>query len=341
MSSQALIKFTEQKIGSNQQLQSFVQEARKVANVIFPETVSFSDQYAKLGVEIVTVNINNSKEVYKNESGGYCMHLSKLNEIAKAAKIRVTDSRILERKTDDSGKVTFISHQVKVSYRTVSGEMIEEVFTGKYDYFRDSDKFNSEKQIKQRRSHAEALAESNALYRAFNKVLPQLSTSFSAPELAKPFLVPFVEDDMNAMIADLPAEDQIQLKKELTRKRMGLTEGIYPSASPQTQKPRPASSDTTESNPGSDQYNADDAQVIEEQSAQIPPEEQAKITAEEFRNSPQDIRTKKILDLVKETNYNDPNSVAITESRIEKQSLDNQITFIIKLLLLNTEEVPL
>jgi len=54
--SNALIKFTEQRIGSNQQLQSFVQEARKVANVIFPETLSFSDNHCKLGAEVVTVD---------------------------------------------------------------------------------------------------------------------------------------------------------------------------------------------------------------------------------------------------------------------------------------------
>ena len=322
--SSALVKLTEEKIGNNNQLQAFVQQAKAVANVIFPETLPFTDKYCRLGAEVVTVNAENDKHVYKNESGGYCLHLSKLNEIAKAAKIRVVGSRILERKTDETGRVTFISHEVSVQYRTVSNEMITESYTGKYDYFNDA-ATKSEGQTKSRRKHAEALAESNALTRAFNKVLPQLPQSFTKEDFKKPFLVPYVEEDKNALLSEFSPDEQKEIKKELARKKLGIMDTIYsPSIGrTQTENTAPASENTS---------NIQEANVIEEK-PMFTPEEKAKLDAETYKDSPQKERTEKILTLCKLKEMKNTNGSEITAAQIEKQTVENQIKFIEKLFL--------
>lgn len=317
-----IIEFTKQRIDNNNQLQTFVQQARTVANVIFPETLPFSDKYNKLGAEIVTVDAKNSNHVYKNESGGFCLHLSKLNEIAKAAKIRVIGSKILERKTDETGRVTFISHQVTVQYRTISGEMISESYTGKYDYFNDL-ATKSDGQTKSRRKHAEALAESNALYRAFNKVLPQLPQSFKEHEFSKPFLIPYVEEDKNAMLAEFTEEEQKQLKKELYRKRMGLVdEQMYPQ------------NNVAPALPESKNENISDANFTDLPQEQNGPSkaEQNKIIADEFRNVPQTERTTKIMNLIKLKGWKHPKGAIVTSTMIEKATIDDQINRIEEML---------
>lgn len=327
MANNSLMKFTERKIGDNNQLQIFVQEARSVANVIFPETLPFSDKYCKLGVEIVTIDPNNTNHIYKNESGGYCLHLSKLNEIAKAAKIRVVDSKILERRIDERGQVTFISHQVTVEYRTVTGEMIRESYTGKYDYFNDL-ATKKEGQVKSRRKHAEALAESNALTRAFNKVLPQLPQSFDMKDFSKPFLVPYVLDDKDALIKDLPPETQNKIQEDLARKRLGIADQIYNAPKPPiedaqiidetiTKQPQPPSNATTG----------------------ISKEEENKILANEFRQATQEERTEKILNLIKIKGWKHPQGVEVTAKMIEKASLNTQIARIEELLNMSNAEV--
>ena len=322
--SSALVKLTEEKIGNNNQLQQFVLQAKTVANVIFPETLPFTDKYCRLGAEVVTVNANNDKHVYKNESGGYCLHLSKLNEIAKAAKIRVVGSRILERKTDETGRVTFISHEVSVQYRTVSGEMITESYTGKYDYFNDL-ATKSDGQTKSRRKHAEALAESNALTRAFNKVLPQLPQSFKSSDFDKPFLIPYVEEDKNALLSEFSPDEQKEIKKELARKKLGIMDTIYsPSIGrTQTETTAPASETTS---------NIQEANVIEEK-PMFTPQEKAKMDAETYKDAPQKERTEKILVLCKLKEMKNTNGSEITAAQIEKQTVENQIKFIEKLFL--------
>lgn len=332
--SSALVKLTEEKIGNNNQLQQFVQQAKAVANVIFPETLPFTDKYCRLGAEIVTVDANNDKQVYKNESGGYCLHLSKLNEIAKAAKIRVVGSRILERKTDETGRVTFISHEVTVQYRTVSGEMITESYTGKYDYFNDA-ATKSEGQTKSRRKHAEALAESNALTRAFNKVLPQLPQSFTKEDFKKPFLIPYVEEDKNALLSEFSPEEQKEIKKELARKKLGIMDTIYSPSIGQKQIENTISAPEQTSN-------VQDATIIEEK-PMFTPEEKARLDAETYKDAPQKERTEKILTLYKLKGLRNPDGTEVTPAQVERNSIEKQLTVIEKLLLMPdvSQELPL
>lgn len=340
-----LVKFADKRISNNTELSTFLMEVKQNTICLFPETVQFVDPALKFGAAVVSVDLaldayGNNKDIYRNESGGYCLHLSKINEISQHAGIQIIDSKILERKVDQNGRVTFIEHQVRGRLRYVDGSIKEDVATGKYDYYRDREKYlkdgkPNEKQINSRRNHAEALAESNAKTRLYNKLNFKLPSSFTLDELKKPILVPFIIEDKDALLSELPKEDQIQLRKELARKRLGISNSIY------HQSPEP---ETVSYEVVSD----DDKKTPAYQPQQ--PEEvdlkaKNKIIAAEFKDSPQKERTDKVLNLVKLTNYNDPNGIAVTAARVEKQTVDNQIAFIEKLLNLQTElqsaEAPL
>jgi len=195
--------------------------------------------------------------------------------------------------------------------------MITESYTGKYDYFNDLST-KKEGQVKSRRKHAEALAESNALTRAFNKVLPQLPQSFQPNELEKPFLIPYVEEDKNAVLRDLPVEDQKIIKNELARKRLGLMDTIY--APPAGSEASPTRTQVQE------------AEVVEEEKPKFTPEEEIHLQVETYRDVPQKERTEKILTLIKLKQFEDPKGGTFTASRIEKNTLDKQLQFMEKLL---------
>lgn len=300
-----LIRLTEERIDSNEKLSLFVEKAKALTIPLFPETVQFTDTALKYGAAIVTVDTTldqygNNRDIYRNESGGYCLHLSKLNEIAQQAGIQIIDSRIIERKTDEQGRVTFISHQVRGRLKSVDGSIKEDVATGKYDYYRDLEKYIGkdgkplEKMIKSRRSHAEALAESNAKTRLFNKLVAKLPTNFTLDELKKPFLIPYVIEDKDELIKSLPEEDQREIKRRLAMKRLGLMEEIYPSTQPETAK--------TETNTAAQSSEVVDVEVevVDDDKEEIlSKEEQNRLAAETYRDAPQKERTEKILMLCK------------------------------------------
>lgn len=319
----ALIKLTEERINTNEQLSSFVERASAATIPIFPETVQFTEPSLKFGAAIVSVDskldsYGNNKDIYKNSDGSYCLHLSKLNEIAQQSGLHITDSRVLERKTDEQGRVTYIEHQVKGKLRSVDGSIKEATITGKYDYFRDKEKYTSEKQVKGRRSHAEALAESNAITRLINKLIAKLPQSFTIDELKKPFLIPYVIEDKDALLAGLPVEDQLSIKKEVARKRLGLIDTIYQSGSP--------------SSPTQDIQEAEVITETEEKKSMLSPEEQNHNAALTYKDAPQKERTEKILNLIKLKDFKDPNGGTFTATRIEKATPDDQVKFIEKLL---------
>lgn len=329
---QALIKLTEERINNNTALSNFIEKAKAITIPLFPETVQFTDTALKYGAAVVTVNTQldsygNNRDVYKNESGGYCLHLSKLNEIAQQAGIQIIDSRILERKVDENGRVTFINHQVKGRMKSVDGSIKEAVVTGKYDYFRDYEKYidrngkRLDKMIASRRNHAEALAESNALSRLFTKLIAQIPTNFTLDELKKPFLIPYVIEDKDELLKQLPEVDQLAIKKDLIRKRLGIADLIY--GTPE------------QINKQVKQIEEANVTVIEEEKKTEPyltPEEENKFNAETFRESPQKERTEIILKLIGKKKWKHPAGVQVTASMIEKATIDTQIQRIEELL---------
>lgn len=326
---QSLIRLTEERINNNTALSQFIEKAKAVTIPLFPETVQFTDPALKFGAAIVSVNTQldsygNNHDIYKNESGGYCLHLSKLNEIAQQAGIQIIDSRIMERKVDEQGRVTFINHQVRGRMQSIDGSIKELVTTGKYDYFRDVESLGkgdvNNKQVKGRRKHAEALAESNAITRLYNKLIAQIPTSFSLDELKKPFLIPYVIEDKDEILRELPKEDQIEIKKQIAKKRLGLIDQIY-----QTRKE--VDVEVIEDD--------EPAAVIEApENNFMSPEDEAKANAETFRNSPQKERTEVIMKLINQKGWKHPQGAKVTPAMIEKASLDVQISRIAELLLM-------
>jgi hypothetical protein len=333
----ALIKLTDVRINDNTSLSTFVENAKAVTIPLFPETVQFTDSALKYGAAIVSVNLNldsygSNKDVYKNESGGYCLHLSKINEIAQQAGVQITDSRILERKVDERGRVTFIEHQVKGRMRSVDGSIKEDVATGKYDYFRDCEKYVKKDgtsitgMINSRRSHAEALAESNAKTRLFNKLVAKLPSSFTLDELKKPFLIPYVIEDPNELINQLPKEEQGKVKSDLVRKRLGLIDTVYPQKK-QAEEAQVITADEDES-----MHQVSEANVIEEK-PMFTPEEKAHNDAETYRDAPVKERVEKIITLYKLKGIRNKDNSEITVQQVERAPLDKQIEVIEKLLL--------
>jgi hypothetical protein len=323
-----LMKLTEKTVSSNEQLQKFVSEATGLTTPLFPDTFQNAEPGFKYGAAIVSVDAKvsaenkwNNRDIYKNESGGFCLHLSKLNEIAQQAGLQVTDSRILERKTDEQGRVTYINHQVKWRIKSVDGSVKEGVATGKYDYYNDV-ATKSEGMVKSRRKHAEALAESNALTRAYNKAIAKLPQSFTLDELKKPFLVPYVIEDKNELLKELPQDVQLDIKKQVAMKRLGLVNEIYPANEQRQIETATVIEEDTEPEQKPD----------ETKKLQFSPEEENHIKAETYRDANQKERTERILELIKLKGYTDPSGGALTAERIEKNSVDNQVKFIEKLM---------
>lgn len=325
METSAVMKLSQEIIDTNDKLQSFVEKAKFVTIPLFPETVQFTDTALKYGAAIVKVDTElgkygSNRDIYKNESGSYCLHLSKLNEIAQQSGIIITDSRILERKTDEKGRVVFVSHQVKGKLKSVDGSIKEDVATGKYDYYRDTEKYSSPKQISGRRAHAEALAESNAKTRLFNKLVAKLPSSFELDELKKPFLIPYVLEDKDEILKSLPIEDQIAIKRDLARKRLGLMDSIYGEPK-QLAEIENVKIDVIDDEP-KEIINKTNGNSIEEN----------KIIANEFRNASEKERSEKILSLIQKKNYKHPKGVIITPDLIKKANIDRQIELIEELL---------
>lgn len=349
-----VLSLTKEVIDSNDKLQTFIEKAKSLTIPLLPETIQFADSSLKYGLALVSVDLKldqygNNRDIYKNSDGTYCLHLSKTNEIRQQSGLQIVDSRPIERKVDENGQALLIIHQVKGRLRSVDGSIKEDVATGKYDYFRDKAKYLKRDgseitgMINSRRAHAEAIAESNAMTRLFNKMLAKLPSGFTLDELKKPFLVPYVLEDKDELIKDLPADEQVKLKIEVARKRLGLANDIYPASPVSPVVPEyqaPINNDYKPDTSGKPE--PEEAQIVEEQTG-IDKAEENKILAKEFRQTSQKERTEKILTLIKLKDYKDPNGIAITVSRIEKQSLDNQIIFIEKLLNLSdsSEEAPL
>jgi len=340
--SNALIKVDSETISSNDQMNKLVSKLKDQTIPLFPETVQFRDPALKYGVALVTVDLKldkygNNKDIYRNESGGYCLHLSKTNEVGQQFGVVYTDSKIIERKTDDRGRVVFISHQVRGKCKSVDGTVKEDVATGKYDYYRDCEKYVSKKDGKQltnminsRRSHAEALAESNAKSRLIGKLVTKLPSSFTIDELKKPFLIPYVIEDTNELINQLDPEDRGEMKKALISKRLGIATKIYPAGS--SQPSLPEQTQRNETDPSN--KNIEEANFVDkpDKNTEPDPKEQNRIIAEEFRGVEQNERTEKILNLIKIKDWKHPKGAIVTTTMINKATIDDQINRIEEML---------
>jgi len=350
----ALIKLTDARIDDNNKLATFIEQAKAITIPLFPETVQFTDPALKYSATVVTVdttldNYNNNRDIYKNESGTYCLHLTKLNEIAQAAGVQIIDSRPIERKFDEQGRVTFICHQIRFRMKSIDGSVKEIVVTGKYDYFRDCEKFMKpgEKdkygkpkglgQVNARRSHADALAESNALTRGYNKMIGKLPSSFTLDELKKPFLIPCVIEDKDALLSELPEADRLAIRKKLIEKRLGVADLIYGTPeqveSMSKEKP-PAENAQIEILP-----DEDEPEQESQSKPQVDIEQEIGIKCGDFQCFEQSERTRLILSLIDKTGWTRPGTNGkITEVGIAKTPLTRQVEVYKELLHLEAKQ---
>lgn len=340
----SLAKLSNEVISSNERMSEIQEQIKSETICLLPDTLNFGLRPEfKISATLVSVDTGslkngNNRDIYRTDSGQYALHLNKINEIAKTAGLNVTGSKVSERQVDGDGRVVYISHEIKGNIRAIDGSIKEDVATGKYDYYNDV-ATKSEGQVKSRRKHAEALAESNAKTRLFNKLVTKLPQSFTLEELKKPFFVPCVVEDKNELIKSLPKDVQDRVNEDYVRKQLGISSKIYggPTQSALSQG-SDNNGDLLSNNVSSSNDNIDEATIIEDGNGFLSEEEKNKITAEEFRNSPQSERTKKILDLIKEKDWSHPKGAIVTEAMIEKSDLDKQITTIHELLNYQKEE---
>lgn len=347
-----LVKFTEKPITNNEELSHALENVKKHTISLFPEMLNFGARPEfKITGTLVSVDTTlvkgNNRDVYSVGSGQYALHLNKINEIAQASGVVVTDSKVMERTVDaDDGLVTYISHQVKGKVRAIDGSIKEDVATGRYDYYKDLASGKSEKQVAVSRSFADSLAESNARTRLFNKLVMKLPQSFSLEELSKPFFVPCVIEDKNELIKSLPKNIQDQVNEDYVRKTLGISSKIYGTPAIQEAEPKSQTEPEPEKTPANFTQSDDatfeelpnETHAEEKKGAQIDSDEQYKIIAGEFREVSQEERTTFILKLVNESDWQHPKGIAVTKARIESVDLDRQIEIISDILKHNNEE---
>lgn len=364
------------KIASNQQLNNVLSTLKDQVITAIPETMSFGIRpELKATLTLVTVDTSlgkyrgkdgkeytsqDNQDIYKTESGKYALHLSKLLEIAQAGGMNIIDSRPTERRVNEEGLIELVIHQITFTLMQIDGSLIKMTVNGKYDYYRDLDKFSKDgttpnAQIKARRTHAEALAESNALSRAINKCFPKIPRQFTLEELKKPILIHRVVEDINEMINELPEEDRREIKKLQAMKQLGIIGTIYPNAAnnysvKESELQPPIKQSTIAPPPTPKQI--EPTKVIETVDTgdddeendpinnlpnTISREEEISMIASDWKNARQDERTNFILAEVKKKNYTPADGSVITKERIEVLSVSKQCDFIKKLLLIEEE----
>jgi len=344
-------------VQDNNQLSMFLREVEKVMNPLVSETLNFVNKELKLGFEKISVDI--ARDAYWVE-GGYALKLTKLNEIAVAAGIQITCGRNPEKNYDENGRITNVKHYVQWTYRNIDGSTKRGEISGEYNYTEDIQKFTAKEDkvkngkvilkkgdvnlnaVNQRRAKAGQLAESNAIYRAINKALPKLRGTYTEAELKKPFLVPCVIEDTTEMLAKYP-----ELEKEYIRAKLGIAGLLY--ADPQqvekvkdefrtVESGKLKVESKTEDKPQvkPETKNVEDAKVIgakpKVESADdklFPPgmvdkNERAKFYAEQFKDSPQEERTKVINDLIAKKRFERKNKA----TSIDTYAVAKQIEFI-------------
>ncbi|MCK9209207.1 MAG: hypothetical protein M0P61_00085 [Ignavibacteriaceae bacterium] len=341
-------------VQDNSSLSTFLRKVERIMIPLVPEMLNFVKPELKLGFE--KINVIKERDAYYVQ-GGYALKLTKLNEIAVAAGIQISCGRNPEKFYDDAGRITNVKHYVQWTYRNIDGSTKRGEISGEYNYAEDIQKFTAKEDklddkgkvklpkgeidwnsVNQRRAKAGQLAESNAIYRAINKALPKLRGTYTAEELKKPFLVPCVIEDIADILAKHP-----ELENEYLRKKLGLAGMLY--ADPQqvekvknefrTSTPAPM----FEEKPKAEKI--EDAKVIEEKPKAaerkvedpdeklFPPgmvdkNERAKFYAEQFKDSPQEERTKVINDLIAKKKFERKNKA----TSIDTYSVAKQIEFI-------------
>lgn len=352
----SLVKVSSELIGDAQSLNTIYTDLKDRTICLIPETANFSaDRSKKLSLTAITVDTkmeNNfgNQDIYKTDSGTYALHLTKLREIFLSAGGNVDDSRILERRVDQDGRVLFISHQIKGRIQSIDGTIKTATATGKYDFVRDCDRFQKNGQpnmnaVNQRRKHAEALAESNAMQRLIMSLVAKLKPSYTIQELqSKPIVVACVTEDKAGLLDMLPEAERNAIRTEYVRTKLGLGSAIYEGRQDETAKIAKIAKETPEIavdvSISDDEYEEIEKEVThyEEEAPETLFGNDPKDIAEMYRELTPDDRIERIMGLVESTGYVSPKGIPVTADAVAALTVNQQISFVEKLLKLKNEQ---
>lgn len=351
-SSLSLVRVSQELIGDANKLNTIYQELKDRTICLIPETANFSaDRSKKLSLTVISVDTkmeNNfgNQDIYKTDSGTFALHLTKLKEIFLSAGGNIIDSRILERKVDQDGRVLFISHQLKGKIQSIDGTIKEAVATGKYDFIRDCDRFQKNGQpnmaaVNQRRKHAEALAESNAMQRLIMSLVAKLKASYTIQELqTKPIIVACVTEDKAGLLEMLPEAERAQVRSEYVRAKLGLGNPIYEGKQIEQSSPESKEVKVVDVSLSDEEYEEIEAETSHssEDLSETLFSADPRDVAEMYRDLTPDDRIERIMRLVESTGYVSPKGVPITSEAIEALTLNQQISFVERLLKLKAEQ---
>jgi hypothetical protein len=349
----SLVNVSQELIGDANKLNTIYQDLKDRTICLIPETANFSaDRSKKLSLTAITVDTKmqsdfGNSDIYKTDSGTFALHIPKLREVFLSAGGNVTDSRILERKVDQEGRVLFISHQLKGKIQSIDGTIKEATATGKYDFIRDCDRFRTKegspnmKAVNQRRKHAEALAESNAMQRLIMSLVAKLKASYTLDELkSKPIVVATVTEDKAGLLEMLPEAERAQVRSEYVRAKLGLGNPIYEGRQIEQSSPEPKEVKVVDVSITDEQYEEIEAETThyEEEAPAMLLGEDIREQAEMYRDLTEEDRAERIMNLVETTGYVPTNGGAMTIERIQKATIDQQINFVEQLLRLKNTE---
>ncbi|MHB8840980.1 MAG: hypothetical protein ACYC56_04190 [Candidatus Aquicultor sp.] len=264
----------------------------------------------------------------------YALHLRKLKEIAQAAGVKITRQTEIDHQYDDKGRTIYVKFQLDWEMISIDGSMKSGMQIGEYSYMAQVEKLKkddgslNEEFLEKQRGDGAKLAMSNALGRAIKDALPKMKGTFTIDELKKPFLVPCVIKDLSKLLEKYPDVEKMLLAKEL-----GISEMIYGHQNKMLEdhlaanenlqlkaaevieplpeelkegKSLPAEKEIPSSGSGIEQSQEQTSsqQSVETKSAaqvsEPTPQELNKITAKEYQDQPENVRVKKIEDLLKQ-----------------------------------------
>lgn len=214
-------------VKSQEQLSQALGRMKDSFNLLVPAQMNFSSPLHKVSLEAVQLDPTvddkgNGVDFYRpGRSGGFTLHYKAINKLAAASGVQLTDGRIVKRDVDKDGRATYVEYSIKWSVKRVNGSIRTGESTGTYKWEEERRGPNLN-QAEQARRFAEQRAESNAKVRAFFEALDMLPRSFTPQEMAKPFLVPCVVEDLTDLIRDDP-----EAKRMVVAHALGMTESVF------------------------------------------------------------------------------------------------------------------
>lgn len=214
-------------VKNQEQLSQALGRLKDTFNLLVPAQMNFSSPLHKVSLEAVQLDPKiddkgNGVDFYRpGKSGGFTLHYKAINKLAAASGVQLTNGRIVKREVDKDGRTTYVEYSIQWSVKRVNGSIRQGESTGTYKWEEERRGPNLN-MAEQARRFAEQRAESNAKVRAFFEALDMLPRSFNPAEMAKPFLVPCVVEDLTDLIRDDP-----EAKRMVLAHSLGMTGEVF------------------------------------------------------------------------------------------------------------------